>query len=66
MSTTKSILETLRDVVLMNEKVRELSGKVERLERDLTRTREQLAELQGIIRGAAMASGREQPKLTNR
>ena len=64
MSATRGIVETLRDVVFMNETVRELSGNVERLERDLTRTREQLFELQGIIRGAAMASGRKSPKLT--
>lgn len=64
MTTAKSIFDAFREVLLMNHKLEAVSAQVQQLSRDMTRVREQIGELQGIIRGVAMASGREPPKLT--
>jgi hypothetical protein len=64
-SSGKGVIDALRGVLVMNERVVELSRKVERLERDLTLAREnadamrrELSELRGFIRGALASTGR--------
>lgn len=69
MSTAADVVKGLRDVLVMNERVAMLAGKVERLERDVSwlreseeKTREELHELRGFIQGAAAASGKVLPR----
>ncbi len=68
MTTAGDVVKGLRDVLVMNERIAMLAGKVERLERDVSwlresgaKTREELHELRGFIQGAAAVSGKALP-----
>lgn len=71
MSTAGDVVKALRDVLVMNERIAMLAGKVERLERDVgwlresgAKTHEELHELRGFIQGAAAVSGKALPGST--
>lgn len=68
MSAAADVVKGLREVLVMNERIAALAGKVERLERDVSwlresgaKTREELHELRGFIHGATAVSGRALP-----
>ena len=58
MSLTGDALKTLRDVVLMNEKITRLSASTERLEHEQRNLADRLIRLETIIDLAREATGR--------
>lgn len=72
-STAGDLVKALREVLVMNERITMLAGKVERFERDMSwqresgaLTREGLHELRGFIHGAAAVSGKALPDSAQR
>lgn len=62
MSTVKGMFGTLRDVLVMNTKIDATAEAVRELTRDVKALQQEVAELRGMLRGAAMASGWALPK----
>jgi len=61
-STAKDILGALRDVLVMNSKIDATAEAVRELTRDVKALQQQVAELRGMLRGAAFVSGLTLPK----
>ncbi|MGH8214221.1 MAG: hypothetical protein ACREPZ_00750 [Rhodanobacteraceae bacterium] len=57
MSAAKDILGALRDVLVMNSKIDATAEAVRELTRDVKALQQEVAELRGMLRGAALASG---------
>ena len=62
MSTVKDILGALREVLMMNSKIDATAEAVRELTRDVKTLQQEVAELRGMLRGAALASGLALPK----
>lgn len=56
------MFEALRDVLVMNTKIDATAEAVRELTRDVKALQQEVAELRGMLRGAAMASGLALPK----
>lgn len=63
MSAVKDILGALRDVLVMNSKIDATAEAVRELTRDVKALQQEVAELRGMLHGAALASGMTHPKL---
>ncbi|MGH8192065.1 MAG: hypothetical protein ACREP2_11525 [Rhodanobacteraceae bacterium] len=62
MSTVKDMLGALRDVLVMNSKIDATAEAVRELTRDVKALQQEVAELRGMLRGAALASRLALPK----